>query len=635
LRGLIEMPRSEVLSLGLNRSQFFLLFSLFSGAVVLSGCGSASSSSSNSFEQPANFNLTPSNIIVEAGQSVQFSATGSGGGNAGSPSWKVNGVVGGSPDTGTIDATGVYTAPATVPTKMVAVTMTNLEGLTTSPAFVSFFSDKNFTGVVSTSNNPLVAAYTVPVPFGSTIQVQFGTTTGYGLTTWAQPASTAGSTTVLVAGMRASTTYHMQAMIKLASGRQVVDADHTFMTGSIPASILPTLTVPQPALAGAAGGVEMLSIFNQRNPTGLLQAVVTDLAGTVIWYYPLGPGEVPFPLKPIPNGNILFVVSGAKSEDIREVDLAGNIKFQLTRDQITAGLEATGSTLTAGNLHHDILKLANGHYIILFNYQPKQPDGSLSPIIGDGLIDWDPVKNAPVWTWSSFDHLSTSRAPYDPDDWTHANAVIYSPDDGNLIMSMRNQNWVLKINYKDGAGDGSILWHLGPDGDFTMPTGQAPLEFNYGQHYPTIVTSNSAGIFQMMLFNNGNNRLVDASNNVCGTPGFIACYSSVPIYELNESAKTAQVVWETNIPPHYSICCGDALILENGNVEYDVAFDVTTPNQSFIQEVTREQNPQLLWQMNLVGQILYRGFRIPSLYPGVEWPQTAIATANTLAAERK
>jgi arylsulfate sulfotransferase len=623
--------------LGLNRSRFFLLFSPFIAAAILSGCGGGTSSSSGSFEQPANFKLSPSTIIVEAGQSVQFSATGSGGGSLVSPVWKVNGVSGGSADTGTIDATGVYTAPATVPTGTVTVTMTNTSlGVTTSPAIVSFFSDKNFSGTVAASNNPLVAEYTAAVPFGSTMQVQFGTTTAYGLTTWVQQASTtSGSTTVLVAGMRQSTTYHMQATLKLASGRQLVDSDHTFTTGSIQASTLPTLTVPQLALTGAAAGVEVLDILNQGNTTGLIQAAVTDLAGNLIWYYPLGAGEVPYPLKPIPNGNILLVVSGTTSEDVREVDLAGNIKYQLTRDQIRAGLEATGSTLTVGNLHHDILKLPNGHYIILFNYQPKQADGTLSPVIGDGLIDWDPVKGAPVWTWSSFDHLSTSRAPYDPDDWTHANAVIYSPDDGNLIMSMRNQNWVLKINYQDGAGDGSILWHLGPDGDFTMLAGQAPIEWNYGQHYPTVVSPNSAGIFQLMLFNNGNNRLVDSSNDVCGTTGFIACYSSVPIYELNESAKTAQVAWETKIPPHYSICCGDALILGNGNVEYDVAFDVTTPNQSFIQEVTQDQNPQLVWQMNLLGQLLYRGFRVPSLYPGVEWTQSAIATANTPAVKTK
>jgi hypothetical protein len=57
-------------------------------------------------------------------------------------------------------------------------------------------------------------------------------------------------------------------------------------------------------------------------------------------------------------------------------------------------------------------------------------------------------------------------------------------------------------------------------------------------------------------------------------------------------------------------------ILQNGNVEFDtISFD---PLSSRIQEVTETSDPQLVWQMDLFGQLAYRGFRVPSLYPGVE-----------------
>jgi arylsulfate sulfotransferase len=282
-------------------------------------------------------------------------------------------------------------------------------------------------------------------------------------------------------------------------------------------------------------------------------------------------------------------------------------------------------------LHHDVEKLANGHYLILGNYTKTISGQS---VLGDVLIDWDPIAQRPAWTWSTFDHLSLSRSPFGIADWTHANAVIYSPDDGNLIMSMRNQNLIIKINYQDGAGDGSVLWRFGGGGDFTLPAGQDPLEWNYGQHYPTIATPNSAGIFQMMFFDNGNGRLVDTNNNVCGTPGFTACYSSVPLFELNETTKTAHLVSEINVAPHFSLCCGDAQILSNGNVEYDVALDVLSPGQSFIQEVVPGPTPQLVWQMNLKFAPVYRGFRIPSLYPEVTWTASAITAANASVAKR-
>src|ERR1700744_1731664 len=99
------------ISLGLSRPQFLLCFLVLFRSAVMLGCGGGSST--GSFEQPANFSLSPSSVLVEGGQSVQFVATGSGGGSLVTSVWKVNGVTGGSSATGTITANGTYTAPAT------------------------------------------------------------------------------------------------------------------------------------------------------------------------------------------------------------------------------------------------------------------------------------------------------------------------------------------------------------------------------------------------------------------------------------------------------------------------------------------------------------------------------------------
>jgi hypothetical protein len=576
------------------------------------------------------------------GQSLQFTAAGSSGSLA-NATWQVNGVAGGSPTTGTITSSGLYTAPTSVPATPVQVTESNTaQGLTSLPVPVSFFSsDSPSQGSLSASNNPQVALYSYSAPQGASVQVQFGTTTSYGLKTWAQEAPDGGgNVNILVAGMRANTTYHMQALVALPQGKSVTDADHTFLTGDLPAGLVPTMNVQQPGATGIAPGVELLNLFTV--PQKQLAALAIDMAGNVIWYYALDQGEVPFPMKLLPNGHMLVVVTSGLvpvagiPNEIREIDLAGNVLYRLSLTDINTGLAAVDSPLKSlASIHHDILKLPNGHLIILANLTQKftSPPG-FSSVIGDALVDWDPQAQAPVWTWSTFDHIPLTHDPVSSNDWTHANALLYSPDDGNLILSMRNQNWVVKINYQDGAGDGKILWHLGPGGDFTLPAGQAPIEWNYGQHYVTAAGAGTAGIFRLMLFNNGNDRLVDANNDVCGTTGFIPCYSSVPTYELNEFTNTAQVVSEDNLSPDYSICCGNASQLANGDLEYDVAFDVNTPNQSYVQEVTQEQTPQLMWQLNVVGQLMYRGFRIPSLYPGVEWSQSEITAANAAVVKR-
>ena len=353
-----------------------------------------------------------------------------------------------------------------------------------------------------------------------------------------------------------------------------------------------------------------------------LAAVATDLEGNVIWYCDLGATNA-LPIKPLPNGHYLLLAApplaaAGVGNDFQEIDLACNVITDLPLSTVNAAVSGIfGAQLST--LHHDVAALPNGHWILLVNYNLTINNVAVG---GDALIDWDPQKG-PVWTWATFDHLPLSHAPYGLTDWTHSNAVVYSPTDGNLILSMRNQNWVIKINYNNGAGDGSILWTLGDGGSFTLPPGQAPIEWNYGQHYPTFVSPNSAGVISLMVFNDGNNRLMDSNNDVCGTPGVGACYSSVPIYQLDESAKTATVLWEANLSPYFSLCCGDALILPNGDMEVDIAFDQTvTPGYSDIEEFTQTQAPELVWEMLIYNQLAYRGMRIPSLYPDQVWPAT-------------
>jgi arylsulfate sulfotransferase len=492
---------------------------------------------------------------------------------------------------------------------------------------VSFFSADRFTpGAVSSTANPLVVLYNFSAPQGASMQVNFGTTTNYGLNTWSQPApANGGNVGILVAGMRASTTYHMQAVVTLADGTQVRDADQTFTTGALPADSLPNITVQQTPGITPGDGVELLDLF-QHTTNNQLTALATDLEGNVIWYYPIQPTP-PFPIKLLPNGHMLVVTYTLVSE----IDLAGNVIYALPLVQVASNLAAQGIPFPPFNLFsHDIVKLPNGHYLLLIDFTATDVPGNPS-IAADAIIDWDPKQHSAVWTWNALDHIPLSHAPNGTTDWTHANALLYSPDDGNLLVSMRNQNWIVKINYADGAGDGRILWHLGPQGDFHLPAGVTQLEWNYGQHYPVFLSPNTAGIFSLLFFNNGNGRYEDSDDDECSTPGFPACYSSVPVFQLDESTNTVQVLQEYNLAPVYSACCGSVGELSNGDMEYDIAQDLNNPEVSTVQEVTQPPNPQLVWQMTISGELAYRAFRIPSLYPGVTWSQSDVALANAAA----
>jgi hypothetical protein len=85
------------------------------------------------------------------------------------------------------------------------------------------------------------------------------------------------------------------------------------------------------------------------------------------------------------------------------------------------------------------------------------------------------------------------------------------------------------------------------------------------------------------------------------------------------------VQWQY-LPGFFSLWGGSVTVLRNGNVEFDSSqpsniSDSTglfNPVVSLITEVTRT-SPEIVWQMTVTGEYAYRGFRIPSLYPGVTW----------------
>src|SRR6266481_5644839 len=64
---------------------------------------------------PVTVTISPTSAVLQAGVTQQFTATVSGSSNTG-VAWSVNGIAGGNSTTGTISSSGLYTAPASVPT---------------------------------------------------------------------------------------------------------------------------------------------------------------------------------------------------------------------------------------------------------------------------------------------------------------------------------------------------------------------------------------------------------------------------------------------------------------------------------------------------------------------------------------
>jgi hypothetical protein len=496
-------------------------------------------------------------------------------------------------------------------------------------------------GLVSGTGNPQVAQYSISSPRDATVSIEFGTDTTYGLHSWAQntPPS-GGAVTILVAGMKANSTYHMRADVSFPDGTEFVDADHTFATGGLPAAQVPQITVTNPNGLTPSPGAIMLELESVLAPTTKVLVAAVDNAGNLIWYYDYNQTVLgtPDPIKLLPNGHILMnfntatpqrVTTGGK---VQEIDLAGNLISQFTLADLNNWLSAAGYNLTLATIHHDILPLPNGHLILVVNHDVECTSipgcVGTADVLGDALVDLDQNHN-PVWVWDSFAHLCPAtpttpclnihRAPWGLGDWTHSNALVYSPDDGNLLLSMRDQSWVMKIDYQDGLGSGAILWRLGPQGDFTLTNGGID-DWFYSQHYANIVSPNSTGVFNLMVFDNGDYRgIFDVPSAPCSTAGEPNCYSRVPIFQVDETNMTATLLWQDNLSPVFSEALGSAQPLNDNRVVMGIGIPSDDITGSRYMEVTHDPTPIVVLRMEVSSLWSYRMVHLPSLYPGVQW----------------
>jgi arylsulfate sulfotransferase len=501
---------------------------------------------------------------------------------------------------------------------------------------------------ISPTSHPLVASYALNAPVGCTVTVQFGLTTAYGRSTAPVPSPPGGGpVSILIAGMKASTTYHVRARIQWPDGKWLDTPDQTFTTGALPNIALPTLCAITSPGQTPSPGVELVNVID---PTGI--SAVSDLAGNIIWYYDNAADSswlgYAFPIKSLRNGNFLAAITNLYSAGVpqttpynsvlREIDLVGNPVRELYLAGLNAALTKMGSDVQALCYSHDVLPLWNGHTILLVQQQKTvqltaPPGPGQFTILGDALVDLD-ENFKPVWTWSAFDWLDVNRHPMDFTaatgyDWTHCNCVQLAPD-GNLVLSSRHQNWVMKLDYQGGAGAGTILWKLGYQGDFTLVgNATADTDWFFAQHYPNLLSASGDQITRLSVFDNGNDRCYAMPGGCAATnPAPPPPFSRGAIFKIDETAMTAQLAWQYPLN-EYSYWGGNVMQLINGDIEICASEPLPigqpippsdVPSQ-VVELAPGQSTPVIVWQMKVSPGGTYRSYRIPSLYPGVVWPE--------------
>lgn len=389
--------------------------------------------------------------------------------------------------------------------------------------------------VISPTANPLVALFSaIGCPASDTMTVAFNNAVQTTPQTTAPKPCTGKSMNFYVAGMYPTTQYSMVGEF-LHNGQNVGHtATKTFTTGSIPGSVtLPTLSVvsPAPPISAAEPILVHSYVFFPTAQTG------TDLAGNVVWYYVPYDGAPGFITRPVPGG--FFWYMGSANTDpykqpIREIDLAGNTLLETNVGRINEQLTAVGQ-MALTDVDHEVRSLPNGNIIMIGSL-----DKILGPNIQDGqdIIFQEAIVLNPglqvVWSWNAVTcgncatELPPTRyailgetcqagfggcPPLTPpntvaNDWLHSNSLQLAPD-GNLLLSIRHQDWVVKIDYQNGAGTGNILWRLGYEGDFTL-IGDQNDNYPWFSHQHDVEYEFDTSYIS--LFDNGNTRINEFPN---------------------------------------------------------------------------------------------------------------------------
>ena len=441
-----------------------------------------------------------------------------------------------------------------------------------------------------------------------------------------------------VLGLRPDTNHAVTVSITDDAGRKATwPQPIVFRTDPLPGDF-PAIQVTARDSVAMEPGVTLFDL--NRGNQG--QMVAVNEYGEVIWYYRQsvsGIGDI----RPIQNGHLLF----ADTQGATEIDMLGNI-YQRWHPVNLDRTATTGAVpLRMDLLHHEVFETQSGSFLTLdtevrpfASYPTSETNPNATPaaanVVGDAVLEFD--RNGQfLQRWSLLDILDPFRIVFDPlgtmwnatystlsrgtRDWSHANAIIEDPHDRSVIVSVRHQDALVKLERNTGR----LIWILGTPDGWNPPwtryllTPKGDVQWQYHQHAPMISPKGT-----ILLFDNGNNRRRPTE------PLPTSNYSRVVEFAIDEERMTVSQVWSYGpenesffssalgdvdwLPLTQNLLIADGFRVTDGNPNdrWARVFEIThtTPTRKVFEVVVRD-----VPGTTPVGWRIYRAERMPSLYP--------------------
>lgn len=244
---------------------------------------------------------------------------------------------------------------------------------------------------------------------------------------------------------------------------------------------------------------------------------------------------------------------------------------------------------------HDIVLLAPNHYIVVAAYEKgvgNIPDSlKPDPFVKVAAPIIQEVRNDSVlWQWdgTKYPELYISGDLYNKyydvaktKDYLHINSCSVDSVDGNLIVSFRSANMIVKINRKNG----NIMWKLGGrNTDFALKENEKFLR----QHHARFIGTSH----KLLMIDNGDSTLRQASR--------------VLEFGLDEQNKKVTTFKAWTIPEPYSQYMGSVSLHANnyfiggGSAKYVLLADPVTGKKLFEME-TSHPSYRAYWVKDIYG----------------------------------
>ena len=338
---------------------------------------------------------------------------------------------------------------------------------------------------------------------------------------------------VPIVGLYANYSNQVQVTLTYKDG-MTEQKTFTIKTGKLPKNLRQTkITVSKSNKSKMQIGNNELTYINKTSE----EPFAVDADGNIRWYSMLYSRHTFVQLS---NGHLLIQnrTNGNKGSYnvLSETDYLGRI-YRRYRFSDKLGKSSLEQYITA--VHHDALELPNHNLLVTISGGDKYAEDVIAEIdykTGKTVKVIDFKKLLPSSMYRNYSSTTTKGGKI---DWLHMNSLYYDQKTGNLLISARNQDITMSINYKSGkinwiySGKKKSSWPKKYRSKLLTPAKGTTI--TGGQHDLTLLSSKN-GKLKVLLYDNN----IDVTNGNAKTSGK---YSQAVQYTIDTKKKTIKQTW--------------------------------------------------------------------------------------------